>query len=62
MDGSRHTIEKLTKEDERVEFEDERHIDLVMELVRQVENDESIIKDEDDLINQLETKVQEPEE
>ena len=62
MDEIRHTIEKLIKEDEKVEFEDERHIDLVMELVRQVENDESIIKDEDDLINQLETKVQEPEE
>ena len=39
LDEIRHTIEKLIKEDEKVEFEDERHIDLVMELVWQVDEE-----------------------
>ena len=62
MDEIRHTIEKLIKEDEKVEFEDERHIDLVMELVWQADEAGALIKDEDGLINQLETKVQHLEE
>ena len=47
---------------EKIEFEDERHIDLRMELVRQVDKVRSLIKDKYSLINQLKTKVQELEE
>ena len=62
MDKSNHTIEKLRKAAEKVEFEDERHIELRMELVWHVDKGGSLIKEKDDLINQLETKVQDLEE
>ena len=62
MDESSHTIEKLRKEAEKVEFEDERHIELIVELVWQVDEAGSLIKERDGLINQLETKVQDLEE
>ena len=57
MDESSHTIEKLRKEAEKVEFGDEHHIELRMELVWQVDKAGAIIKEKDCLINQLETKV-----
>ena len=50
---SSNTIEKLIKLYERVGFEDERHIELRMELVRQVDEAEELIKDKDNLINKL---------
>ena len=62
MDKSSHTIEKLIKAAEKLEFEDERHIEIIMELVWKVDKDRSLIKDKDGLINQLETKVKDLEE
>ena len=62
LDESIHTIEKLRKDAEKVEFEDERHIELRMELVWQVDKARALIKKKDGLINQLETKVQDLEE
>ena len=62
LGGSSNTIEKLRKSAEKVEFEDERHIELRMVLVRQVDEDKSLIKDKYGLINQPETKVQDCEE
>ena len=53
---------KNWKSAERVEFEDERHIDLRMELVRQVDKVGKLIKDKYSLINQLETKYHKLEE
>ena len=62
LDESSHTIEKLIKAAEKVEFEDERHIELRMELVWQVDEAGALIKEKYGLINQLETKVQDLEE
>ena len=53
LDKSSHTIEKLIKAAEKVEFEDERHIKLIMELVQQVDKAVALIKDKDGLMNQL---------
>ena len=53
LDESSHTIEKLIKAAEKVEFEDERHIELIMKLVWQVDEAGSLIKERDGLINQL---------
>ena len=61
MDESSHTIEKLRKAAEKVEFEDERHVELKMELLWQVDNAGALIKEKDGLY-QLETKVQDLEE
>ena len=58
LDESSHTIEKLRNSAERVKFEDERHIELRMELVWQVDEAGTLIKEKYGLINQLETKVQ----
>ena len=57
LDESSHTIEKEIKEAEKLEFEDERHNDLIMELVRQVDEAILLIKDKDSMINQLGTQV-----
>ena len=62
MDKISHIIEKMRKEAEKVEFEDERHIDIRMELVWKVDEAGALIKEKDGLINQLETKVQDLEE
>ena len=62
MDEISHTIEKLRKEAEKVEFEDDLHIEITMELVWQVDKAGALIKEKDGLINQLETKVQDLEE
>ena len=62
LDESSHTIEKLRKASEKVEFEDERHIELRMELVWQVDEDGALIKEKYGLIKKLETKVQYLEE
>ena len=62
LDESSHTIEKLRKSAEKVAFEDERHIDLTMELVWQVDEARALIKEKESLINQMETKVQDLEE
>ena len=61
MDESSHTIEKLRKVAEKVEFEGERHIELRMELVWQVDEAGALIKEKGGLINQLENKVQDLE-
>ena len=61
MDEISHNLEKLIKSAENVEFEYERHIYLIMGLVRQVDEAGALIKDKYGLINQLETKVQDPE-
>ena len=61
MDESSHTIEKLRKAAEKVEFEDEHHIELRMELVWKVDEAGALTKEKDGLINQLETKVQDLE-
>ena len=53
LDESSHTIEKLRKAAEKVEFEDERHIELRMELVRQVDEAEELIKYTNNLMNKL---------
>ena len=53
-----HTIEKPRKAAERVDFEDERHIELIMKLVWTVDKGGEITKRNSSLINQLETKVQ----
>ena len=45
LDESSHTIEKMRKAAEKVEFEDERHVELRMELVWQVDKAEALIKD-----------------
>ena len=52
----------MRKAAERVEFEDERHIKLRMELVWQVDESGALIKEKNSLIDQLETKVQDLEE
>ena len=52
-----HTIQKMIEAAEKVEFEDGRHIEFIMELVRQVDNVGTLIKEKDSLINQLETKL-----
>ena len=57
-----HTVEKQRKAAEKVEFEDERHVELKMELLWQVDEAGALIKEKDGLINQLETKVQNLEE
>ena len=62
MDKISHIIEKMRKEAEKVEFEDERHIDIRMELVWKVDEARALIKEKEGLINQLETKVQDLEE
>ena len=36
MGESSHTIEKLRKAAEKVDFENKRHIELIMELVKKV--------------------------
>ena len=56
-----HTVEKLRKTAEKVEFEDERHIELRMELLWLVDNAGALIKEKDGL-KQLEKKVQDLEE
>ena len=61
-DESSHIIEKLRKVDETTEFEYEHHIELRMELVRQVDEAGSHIKGKYSLINQMEIKVREIEE
>ena len=61
MDERSHIIEKLRKAAEKVEFEYERHIELIMEWMRQVDEAGELIKDNGNLINQLETKAQELE-
>ena len=40
-----------------VDFEDERHIEIIMDLVQQIDKARSFIKEKDILINKLETKV-----
>ena len=62
LDKSSHTIEKQIKAAEKVEVEDEQHIELRMELVRHVYESRALIKEKESLINQLETKVQVYEE
>ena len=62
LDESVHTVGKLRKSDEKVEFEDELHIEIRMEFMWQVDYSRSIIKDKYVLINQLEIKVQDLEE
>ena len=62
LDEIIHTIEKTRKAAEKVEFEDERHIELRKELVWQVDEAGALIKEKYGLINQLETKVQDLEE
>ena len=52
----------MRKTAEKVEFKDDIHIELIMELVWKVDEAGALIKDKDGLINQLETKVQDPEE
>ena len=52
----------MIKAAEKVEFEDDIQIELIMELVQQVNETESIIKEIDSLRNQRETKVQNFEE
>ena len=47
-----HTIEKLIKVDEMVEFEYEHHIEIIMELVQKFYYARALIKDEYSLINQ----------
>ena len=47
-----HTLEELRKSAEKVEIEDERHIELNMELVRQVDEAGALIKEKYILINQ----------
>ena len=51
MDESSHTIEKLRKAAEKAEFEDERHIELRIELLWQVDVAGAIIKEKYGLIN-----------
>ena len=60
MEELSHTVEKLRKAAEKVEFEDERHIELKMELLWKVDKAGALIK-EKDVLNQLETKVQDLE-
>ena len=57
LDESSHAIEKLRKYAEKVEFEDERYIEIIMELVQKVDKSRELIKDKDILINHLERKV-----
>ena len=52
MDESSHTSEKLRKAAEKVAFEEERNIELNMELLWQVDKAGALIKDKDSL-NQL---------
>ena len=59
---SSHTIEKLIKSAENVEFEYERHLELITELVQQVDKARALIKVKLFLINQWETKVHDFEE
>ena len=56
MDEKSHAIEKLRKAYEKLESEYEHHVDIIMELVRQVFKDGEIIKDKDGLINQQEKR------
>ena len=62
MDEISHNIETLIKADEKVGFDYERHVELRMELVRQVDEAGSHIKGKYSLINQMDTKVQTLEE
>ena len=57
-----HIIKKLRKAAEKVEFEDESHIELIMELVCQVDEAGALIRGKYSLINQMDTKVQTLEE
>ena len=59
---SSHNIEKLRKAAENVEFEYERHLELITELVQQVDKARALIKVKLFLINQWETKVHDFEE
>ena len=61
LDESSHTIEKLRKAAENLEFEDECYTELRIEFVWQVYESGALIKEKDGLINQLETKVQDLE-
>ena len=57
MDESIHTIEKLRKASENVGFEDERHIELRMELVWHIGEAGALIKEKYSFINKMETRV-----
>ena len=48
----------MRKSAEKVEFEDESHIELIMELVCQVDEAGALIRGKYSLINQMDTKVQ----
>ena len=50
MNESIHTIEKLIKVAKKVQFEYERHIELIIEFVRQVGEAGALIKDKNGLI------------
>ena len=52
----------MRKSSEKVEFEDDIHIELIMELVWKVDEAGALIKEKEGLINQLETKLQDLEE
>ena len=58
LDESSHTIDKIRKSSEMVEFEDELHIEIKIELVQKVDEAGSFIKDKDYLINQLFKKIE----
>ena len=57
LDEISHTIEKLIIAAEKIDFEDERHIGLRMELLQQVDKAGALIKDKDGLVIQMETKL-----
>ena len=56
------TIEKLIKSAEKVEFDNESHIQIITELMWKVDESGSLIKEKDSFIKQWETKVQDFEE
>ena len=62
LDERSHSIEKMRKSAEKVEFEDDRHLELIMKLVHQVHEAVSLIKVKYGLVYQRETKVQNFEE
>ena len=56
--GSIHTTEKLIKAAENIWFEDERHIDLRMGLMRKDDKAGALVKEKYILVNQWEKKYQ----
>ena len=58
LDEISHTIEKLRKLSEKVEFKNQHQIELRIKLVRKVDKAITLIKEKEILIKQKETKVQ----